>query len=56
MYPLNKHMIMTPKVFGLAAALVKGRKYTLLLVGAQFAYLSYKYIKARKKKSAKGKS
>ncbi|MGB7393476.1 MAG: hypothetical protein WA913_03685 [Pricia sp.] len=42
---------MKSKLFGLAAALVKGRKYTLLLVGAQFAYLGYKYLKDKKKKS-----
>ncbi|WP_192466530.1 hypothetical protein [Euzebyella marina] len=40
---------MTSKVLGLASALTRNRKYTLALVGAQFAYLSYKYIKNRKK-------
>lgn len=42
---------MKSKVLGIAAALVRSRKYTLALVGAQFAYLGYRYIKERKKKS-----
>ena len=46
---------MTPKIFGIAAALVRSRKYTLLLVGAQFAYLGYKYIQEKRKDSKKGK-
>lgn len=44
---------MTSKLFGLAAALTKSRKFTLALVGAQFAYLGYKYLKNRKSKKAK---
>ena len=44
---------MKSKLFGLAAALVKSRKYTLALVGAQFVYLGYKYIKDKKIKKSK---
>lgn len=44
---------MTSKIFGLAAALVKSRKYTMLLVGAQFAYLGYRYLKDKKGKAKK---
>ncbi|WP_198439688.1 hypothetical protein [Pareuzebyella sediminis] len=45
---------MTPKIFGIAAALVRSRKYTLVLVGAQFAYLGYKYFREKRKESKKG--
>lgn len=44
---------MKAKLLGLASALVKGRKYTLMLVGVQFAYLGYKYLKERKQKRLK---
>ncbi len=44
---------MKSNLLGIAAALVKGRKFTLALVGAQFAYLGYKYFKARKQKKLK---
>jgi len=46
---------MKSKLFSLAATLVKGRKYTMALVGAQFLYLGYKYLKNRDKKSSKNK-
>jgi len=46
---------MKSKLFGIAVALVKSRKYTLALVGAQFVYLGYKYIQERKVKRIKGK-
>ncbi|SDF08477.1 hypothetical protein SAMN05421636_11138 [Pricia antarctica] len=46
---------MKSKLFGIAAALVKGRKYTLALVGAQLVYLAYKYMQERKVKSLRGK-
>ena len=45
---------MKSKLLGLASTLVRSRKYTLALVGAQFAYLSYKYIKDKKKNKSKG--
>ena len=41
---------MKSKLIGIAAALVRSRKYTLALVGAQFVYLGYKYLKDRKQK------
>ncbi len=41
---------MKSKLLGIAAALVRGRKFTLALVGAQFVYLGYKYLKAKKQK------
>lgn len=44
---------MKSKLFGIAAALTKSRKITLALVGAQFLYLSYRYIKDRKQKKLK---
>jgi hypothetical protein len=44
---------MKSKLFGIAAALVRSRKYTLLLVGAQFAYLSYKYLQEQKQNQKK---
>jgi hypothetical protein len=44
---------MTSKIFGIAAALVKGRKFTMALVGAQFLYLGYKYLKEKKQKPLK---
>ncbi len=40
---------MISKILGVAATLIKGRKYALLLVGVQFAYLGYKYLKNGKK-------
>ncbi len=45
---------MKSKLIGIAAALVKGRKFTLALVGAQFVYLAYKFRKERKRKALKG--
>jgi len=42
---------MKSKLLGIAAALVRSRKFTLALVGAQFAYLSYEYLKSRKQKT-----
>ncbi|WP_373516571.1 hypothetical protein [Pricia sp.] len=44
---------MKSKLLGIAAALVKGRKFTLALVGAQFAYLGFRYLKERKQKKLK---
>lgn len=44
---------MKSNLFGIAAALVKSRKYTLALVGAQFIYLGYKYMQERKSKRIK---
>lgn len=46
---------MTSKIIGIAAALTKSQKYTLLLVGAQFAYLGYKYFKEKKNDNIEGK-
>lgn len=46
---------MKSTLIGIAAALVKGRKFTMALVGAQFAYLGYKYLKEKKQKSLKKK-
>lgn len=43
---------MKSKLLGIAATLSKSRKYTLALVGAQFAYLGYKYYQDRKKKKS----
>lgn len=43
---------MKSKLLGVAAALIRGRKMTLALVGAQFAYLAYKYVKDKKKKKS----
>ena len=43
-------MAIKSKLFGLAAAMTKSRRITLALVGAQFLYLGYKYIKDKKKK------
>ncbi len=45
---------MTSKILGVASALIRSRKYTLLLVGAQFAYLGYKYLVKDKKSKKKG--
>jgi len=42
---------MTSKILGIASALVKSRKFTLLLVGAQFVYIGYKYVREKRKKS-----
>lgn len=44
---------MKSKLLGIAAALVRSRRFTLTLVGAQFAYLGYKYLKERKQKTLK---
>ncbi|SHI44631.1 hypothetical protein [Pseudozobellia thermophila] len=44
---------MKSKLLGIAASLTRNRKYTLALVGAQFAYLGYKYIKQGKRKKEK---
>lgn len=40
---------MISKLLGVASVLFKSRKYALLLAGAQFAYLGYKYLKKGKK-------
>ncbi len=45
---------MNASLLGIASALVKGRKYKLMLVGAQFVYLGYKYVK-RKRKASRSK-
>ena len=47
--------IMKSKLLGVAAALTRSRKYTLALVGAQFAYLGYKYWKEKKTKKIENK-
>ncbi len=44
---------MTSKLIGLTAALVKSRRFTLALVGAQFVYLGYKYLKEKNEKKTK---
>jgi len=44
---------MKSKLLGIAAALVKSRRFTLALVGAQFVYLGYKYIKEKESKKIK---
>ncbi|SDD94278.1 hypothetical protein SAMN05421636_102387 [Pricia antarctica] len=44
---------MKSKLLGIAAALTKSRKITLALVGAQFLFLGYKYLKNRKQKKLK---
>ncbi len=41
---------MKSKLFGLAAAMTKSRKITLAIVGAQFLYLGYRYLKDKKQK------
>ncbi len=42
-------MKVTP-ILSLAKMLVKGKKIQLLLIGAQFGYVGYKYLKSRKRK------
>ena len=42
-------MQVTP-VLSLAKLFVTGKRMKLLLVGAQFGYLGYRYLKSRKKK------
>ncbi|MHA7056950.1 hypothetical protein ACWGOQ_0007000 [Aquimarina sp. M1] len=37
-------------ILGIASILVKGKKYRLLLAGAQFAYLGFKYYQKKKRK------
>jgi hypothetical protein len=43
----------TTTIIGITSALVKSRKYKLILVGAQFAYLGYKLLQKRKKEQQK---
>lgn len=38
----------TTTLIGIASAFVKSRKYKILFVGAQFAYLGYKLLKKNK--------
>lgn len=45
-------MKITP-ILGVVKMFVKGKKIKLLLVGAQFGYLGYKYLKSRKRKQKK---
>lgn len=42
-------------VIGLASTLFRSRKFKILAVGAQLAYLSYTYIKNRNQKEGKDK-
>ena len=44
---------MKSKLFGLAAGVTKSSKITLAIVGAQFLYLGYRYLKDRKQKKLK---
>lgn len=43
----------TRTVLGLASTLVRGRKFKMMAVGLQFAYMGYRYIKQRKRKENK---
>lgn len=36
-------------IIGLASTLVRKRKFKLVVVGLQFAYMGYRYVKNRKK-------
>jgi len=40
----------TSTIIGLASTLFRSRKFKILAVGAQLAYLSYKYIRNRNNK------
>jgi len=48
-----KRLGMKSKLFGIAAALTKSRKFTMAIVGAQFLYLGYRYIKDKKQNKGK---
>jgi len=43
----------TRTALGLASTLIRGRKFKMIAVGLQFAYMSYRYFKNRKRKRAK---
>jgi len=40
----------TTTLIGVASALVRSKKYKILFVGAQFAYLGYQLVKKHKRK------
>lgn len=48
-------MKVTP-ILSVAKMLVTGKKMKLILIGAQFGYLGYKYLKSRKRKGIKTSS
>ena len=43
----------TRTALGLASTLVRGRKFKMIAVGLQFAYMGYRYFKNRKTKGIK---
>ena len=43
------NMKITPLI-GMAKLFVKSKKIKLVLIGAQFGYMGYKYLKSRKRK------
>lgn len=43
----------TSTVIGLASTLFRSRKFKIIAVGAQLAYLSYKYLQNKSKKKVR---